>query len=101
MTVLDNPAIPKDSWILVTGANGLIGSHTVDEILGLGFKVRGAVRDTVKSAWLTDVFDAKYGKGKFELVGIPDMTVPNAFTDAIKGERPQILYAVLKTKVTC
>ncbi|KAM5387043.1 hypothetical protein ACJZ2D_000336 [Fusarium nematophilum] len=78
-------AIPKGSTILVTGAGGLVGSHVADQFLQFGYKVRGTARNTKKSAWLSDVFDKKYGAGQFELLSIPDMAADDAFTEAVKG----------------
>lgn len=85
MSTIQNPAIPKGSTVLVTGANGLIASHVVDQFLENGYKVRGTVRDPVKSAWLTALFDKKYGNGAFELVQVADMAVENAYDEVVKG----------------
>ncbi|KAH8688571.1 hypothetical protein BGZ61DRAFT_533343 [Ilyonectria robusta] len=85
MSPIDVFAIPKGSTVLVTGTNGQVGSHVADQFLQFGYKVRGAVRDTKKNAWLNTVFNEKYGNDKFELVSIPDMAVPEAFDEAIKG----------------
>jgi len=35
--------IPPGSKILVTGANGFIGSNVVDQLLSLGYFVRGTI----------------------------------------------------------
>lgn len=85
MAPLDNPAVPKGSTVLVTGANGLLGSHIVDQFLEYGYKVRGTVRDTEKNAWLQALFDKKYGKGNFELFKVADLTAEGAFDEAVKG----------------
>ncbi|OJD36593.1 aldehyde reductase [Diplodia corticola] len=85
MSPVDNPAIPKGSTVLVTGANGLIGSQVADKLLKIGYKVRGTVRDTKKNAWMSELFDERYGKGKFELVSVPDMAAEGAFDEAKKG----------------
>ncbi|GJC83246.1 aldehyde reductase 2 [Colletotrichum liriopes] len=85
MANIENPAIPKGSAVLVTGANGLIASHVVDQFVRHGYKVRGTVRDTQKNAWLSAYIDKTYGKGHFELFSVPDMTVENAYDEAIKG----------------
>lgn len=92
MSPIDVFAIPKGSTVLVTGTNGQVGSHVADQFLQFGYKVRGAVRDTKKNAWLNTVFNEKYGNDKFELVSIPDMAVPEAFDEAIKGTRCSPFY---------
>ncbi|EEU37848.1 uncharacterized protein NECHADRAFT_54734 [Fusarium vanettenii 77-13-4] len=85
MAPLDNPAVPKGSTVLITGANGLLGSHIADQFLEYGYKVRGTVRDTEKNAWLQALFDKKYGKGNFELFKVADLTAEGAFDEAVKG----------------
>ncbi|CAI4214175.1 unnamed protein product [Parascedosporium putredinis] len=57
-------ALPAGSTILITGVNGYIGSHIANILLGMGFRVRGAVR--APKPWLNEMFDARYGKGVFE-----------------------------------
>ncbi|KAJ0159950.1 Aldehyde reductase 2 [Colletotrichum tanaceti] len=85
MTSLTNPAITKGSTVLVTGINGYLGSHVADQFLQHGYNVRGTVRDVNKSSWLCDLFDAKYGKGRFELLAVPDITVEGAYSEVVKG----------------
>lgn len=65
-------------------ANGFLGSHIADQFLQHGFKVRGAVRDERKSAWLADLFHEKYGQERFELLSVPDMAAEGAFDEAVK-----------------
>lgn len=78
-------AIPKGSTVLVTGANGYLASHVVDQFLQRGFNVRGTIRDTTKGSWLTDLFAQKYGTGRFELHGVPDLAAEGAPSHVIKG----------------
>ncbi|KEY72840.1 hypothetical protein S7711_04423 [Stachybotrys chartarum IBT 7711] len=85
MSPVDQPAIPKGSLVLVTAVNGFIGSNIADQFLMLGYKVRGTTRDPAKNAWLTALFDGKYGAGNFELVAVEDMEAPNAFDQAVQG----------------
>lgn len=85
MGSIDNVALPKDSLVLVTAANSLLGSNIADQFLAHGYRVRGAVRDPVKHAWLQDIFDAKYGKDKFSLVKVPDMDAEGAYSEVAKG----------------
>lgn len=77
--------IDKGSLVLVTGVSGFIASHTANQFLEAGYRVRGTVRSLNKADWLYKLFDEKYGKGKFEAVEVPDMMADNAFDDAIKG----------------
>ncbi|KFX98713.1 hypothetical protein V490_02167 [Pseudogymnoascus sp. VKM F-3557] len=63
--------IPPGSRILVTGANGYIGSHVVQELLSLGYIVRGTVRS--EKLWLDELFKSKFGPDSFESIVIPDL----------------------------
>lgn len=77
--------LPKGSLILVTGVNGLIGSHCADQALQHGYKVRGTSRSLEKNKWLVEVFEEKYGKDAFELVEVKDMQRAGAFDQAAQG----------------
>lgn len=67
--------VSKGDLILVTGVNGYIASHVADQLLEAGFSVRGTTRSKDKVGWMFDLFDKKYGEGKFEAVEVPDMYV--------------------------
>lgn len=84
-SIISSPTIPKGSTVCVTGVNGYIGSHVADQLLEAGYHVRGAVRSTSKADWLYELFDKKYGKGKFEAVEVPDMVADGAYDEAVKG----------------
>lgn len=71
VTPKDLYAIHPGARILVTGANGYIGSHVVDVLLSLGYLVRGTVR--AEKPWLNELFDSKYGPGQFETVVVPEL----------------------------
>ena len=77
-------AIPKGSLVVVTGANGFIASHVVDQLLQYGYNVRGTVRNAAKNSWLNDYFGAKYGPGRFSLAQVPDMFHDGAFDEVVK-----------------
>jgi len=80
-----NTILPPSSLCLVTGANGFIGSHVIDQLLQKGYAVRGTVRNIEKNAWLQKLFDDKYSKGKLELVQVEDFTREGALDEAVKG----------------
>lgn len=83
---IENPALPRDSIVVVTGANGFVGSHIADKFLSFGYRVRGTVRSLEKSAWMTPCFEKKHGKGRFEVWHVPAMEAPDAFAGVVKGE---------------
>lgn len=78
--------VPRDSIVLVTGANGFLGSHISDQFLHHGYRVRGTVRNLEKNAWLEKHFEEKYGAGRFELVKVADMAAQKAFHGVTKGK---------------
>ncbi|KAF7554146.1 hypothetical protein G7Z17_g3124 [Cylindrodendrum hubeiense] len=82
---IENPALSSDSIVAVSGANGFIASHIVDQLLVAGYRVRGTVRDASRTGWLQSHFDATYGADRFTLVEVPDITTDGAFDEALKG----------------
>lgn len=74
-------ALPKGSLILITGANGFLASHVVEQALEIGYRVRGTVRDLSKSSWLMERFPSD----ALELVVVPDMATADAFKSAMDG----------------
>ena len=80
-------AIPKDSTILVTGANGYIASHIANQLILAGYKVKGTVRNEEKGAMITEALKKRHGeKSAFSYVVVEDMSTENAFHDAVKGK---------------
>ncbi|KAK5170972.1 uncharacterized protein LTR77_004116 [Saxophila tyrrhenica] len=77
--------IEKGDLVLITGCSGYIASQTANQFLEAGYRVRGTVRSKEKVEWLYALFDAKYGKGKFEHVVVPDMMAEGAFDEAVEG----------------
>ncbi|KAI1129216.1 NAD(P)-binding protein [Nemania abortiva] len=79
--------MPSRRLALVTGANGFIAAQTVARFLGAGWAVRGTVRD-LNSRSTRDLaahFAPETALGTFELVAVPDIKVPGAFDDAVRG----------------
>lgn len=78
-------AIPKGSLVVVSGANGYIASNVAEQLLEAGYKVRGRVHSVKRAGWMQEVFDKKFGSGKFSLTEVTDMAAPGAFDEAVKG----------------
>ncbi len=64
----------------MTGANGYIASVAIQIFLQRGYRVRGTVRSLASNAWMITHFGPE-----FELVAVPDINSPHAFTNALKG----------------
>lgn len=96
---LENLAIPKGSWILVTGVNGYIASHIANQLLQFGYNVRGTVRDQSKSKWIKELFEAKYENCSFELVQVEDAVCSGAFDNVIRGRPLHVLHSTHPTSV--
>ncbi|KAH9871857.1 hypothetical protein J1614_006115 [Plenodomus biglobosus] len=77
--------------IFVTGVNGLIGSHVVDQLLRRDYNVRGAVRDVGKNKWLAEYFDEKYQTARLELVEVKDMTVEGCYDEFVDGAGNEVV----------
>jgi len=70
--------------ILVTGANGFIGSHIVKTLLEKGYTVRGTVRTLAKKDNYQNLYDLASDPTKLQLVEA-DIMNPKAWEDAVKG----------------
>ncbi|TCD64033.1 methylglyoxal reductase (NADPH-dependent) gre2 [Steccherinum ochraceum] len=73
--------IVEKGKVLVTGANGYIAMHVVDQLLKGGYSVRGTVRSESKIKYIQDYFKS-YGD-KLELVVVPDITKEGAFDNYV------------------
>jgi nucleoside-diphosphate-sugar epimerase len=69
--------------ILVTGANGFIASHVVNNLLDSGYSVRGTVRSE-RSADGVLKLHPDHGD-RLSVVVVPDMTAEGAFDEAVEG----------------
>ncbi|PBK74752.1 NAD(P)-binding protein [Armillaria solidipes] len=78
------PAVTDTNTIvLVTGANGFVGTWIVGDLLKGGYSVRAAVRNEGRGKHLLDIYKS-YGD-KLKLVAVGDISNSGAFDDAVKG----------------
>lgn len=82
---ITNPSLPQGSLILVTAVNGFIASHVVDQLLRYGYAVRGTVRSRSRCAWMEPLLTQRHPNSQFELVEVPDISVPECYDAAMKG----------------
>jgi uncharacterized protein YbjT (DUF2867 family) len=59
-------------FILVTGANGFLGTWIVRQLLENGNRVRAATRSLDRGTYLRDLFSSY--SGSLEIVAVGDMT---------------------------
>ncbi|KAK4445393.1 hypothetical protein QBC34DRAFT_165031 [Podospora aff. communis PSN243] len=73
--------------VLITGVNGYIAAHTAAVFLQAGYAVRGTVRARTPAllSTLTKTLSPYHDGTRFEVVEVPDISVPNAFDRAIEG----------------
>lgn len=75
--------LPQGSWILVTGANGFVGSNVVHHLLELGFRVRGTVREA--KPWLDEMFQERFGEDSYESVLLPNFENVDTLCEVMDG----------------
>ncbi|KFX91782.1 hypothetical protein O988_07590 [Pseudogymnoascus sp. VKM F-3808] len=77
--------VPPGGLVLITGVNGFIGSHIANNLLKLGYRVRGSVRSAEKAAWIKDAMTEHHPSAAFETVLVPDVSATGAWNEAVKG----------------
>jgi NAD(P)-dependent dehydrogenase (short-subunit alcohol dehydrogenase family) len=90
-SVMSQSAYKQSDLVLVTGANGFIAQHVVDQLLALpaGPRVRATVRSDGTAKQIASFYaDNPLAKGRLEVVVIPDIAKPGAFNDAVKSVLP-------------
>jgi dihydroflavonol-4-reductase len=70
--------------VLVSGANGFVASHLVQQLLEAGHQVRGTVRDPRKADSVAHLRALPGARDRLELVAA-DLTQPNAFDAHVQG----------------
>jgi nucleoside-diphosphate-sugar epimerase len=72
--------------ILLTGANGFVGSHILDQLLTHGHSVRAVVRSQPKASQILADFPSYGSRLDFGIV--PDIASPGAFDHAVVSDAP-------------
>lgn len=72
--------------VLLTGANGFVGSHILDQLLSRGLSVRGIVRSQAKAQQVLSDFP-NYGS-QLDFGIVPDITAPGAFDKVVQSSPP-------------
>ncbi|KAA6413937.1 MAG: hypothetical protein FRX48_02299 [Lasallia pustulata] len=70
--------------VLITGINGYIASRIGHDLLKKGYKIRGTSRSKPSTEALLNGAYKEFA-GRVETISVPDMTVPGAFDEAVKG----------------
>ncbi|KAL9077958.1 MAG: hypothetical protein Q9157_003112 [Trypethelium eluteriae] len=73
------------SRVLLTGANGFIGTHILSELLSHGLSVRAVVRSRSKATALASTFPTAADTPSLDFAIIPDITAPHAFDTALQS----------------
>ncbi|RKL08153.1 hypothetical protein BFJ68_g9500 [Fusarium oxysporum] len=68
--------------VLVTGANGFIATHVLQNLLQGGYHVRGVVRSQASADAVLETFP-EYS-GSLSVIVVPSMTIAGAFDQAVK-----------------
>lgn len=72
--------------VLLTGANGFIGSHILAQLLEQGCSVCCAVRTQEKGDRILGDFAAQ--KSRIDITIVPDIVAPGAYNTAVQGVPP-------------
>lgn len=72
----------SNPFVLITGASGFVGNHTLANFLTHGYRVRIVARDQRSCDQLLQVHFAY--RDQLETAVIPDITVSGAFDEAVK-----------------
>jgi uncharacterized protein YbjT (DUF2867 family) len=75
--------LPAGSRILVTGANGFLGSNIIQCLLELGFRVRGTVRSA--KPWLDEMFRGNFGEDSYESVVLANFEDVESLDGVMEG----------------
>ncbi|KAE9552581.1 hypothetical protein FO519_004198 [Halicephalobus sp. NKZ332] len=75
---------PSKTRVLVTGSSGYLATHCVQQLLLVGYHVRGTVRSLKNESKVGPLRDLEFAKERLELVEA-DLEDPNCWPSAVKG----------------
>jgi len=81
---VEDPSLPRNSLVLVTGASTFQGTHICDQLLEHGYRVRGVVPNPERAVTTAKFFLDKYGAGRYTTAIIPNTVPREAFHIAAK-----------------
>lgn len=92
----------SNDLVLVTGANGHVAQHVVDQLLQIpnGPRVRGTVRREATVNEIKHHYEGKIPAGRLEVVVVEDLTAPGAFDAAMTGASYSFTYPLLCRDLT-
>ncbi|PWN40454.1 NAD(P)-binding protein [Ceraceosorus guamensis] len=79
------------TYILVTGANGLLGAAIIQSLLDKKLRVRGTVRSQQRVDELKAAF-AEYDETRLDYVIVPEITAQGAYNEAVQGGIDGIIH---------
>lgn len=82
--LVEEPSLPRNSLVLVTGASTFQGTHICDQLLKHGYKVRGVVPNPERAVTTAKFFADKYTSGRYTTAIIPNTARQGAFDIAAR-----------------
>ncbi|VUC27688.1 unnamed protein product [Clonostachys rosea] len=82
----------SEQTILVTGANGYIALHIVQQLLDTGYNVRGTVRSEAAEEKVRNAFPQHWGR-QLEVVRVTDLTRPDSYLQALDDKITAVVHA--------
>jgi nucleoside-diphosphate-sugar epimerase len=78
--------------VLVTGANGYLSCHVINELLRKGYHVRGTVRSKAAECVVSDTFPEAFGS-KLKVGYVRDLTNPKEFKEPLTEDIIGVVHA--------